>query len=600
MGLIMDVPFTEGQVATWAYDDQGPCDLQEVRSPNTEADNQTYAVNNMIYTPAISEDFVGACDDPLHEMFLQLKGVGTPVTSHTADIYQPDHTGVFNKFQADLPVWRGGRLANGSVYSTDAQGNPIATALHYQNVVTNEIKYSRDLTNWLATNCNIVYNQVGITGKPNTASLVTSVGDGTVPQLIANHPTLDDQAINTVVFYFKKKSANPMYSVKSRIEYRASGSRVDTLEIIVNAYSLISSIGYSFGEGANGRYTVINKGDFFAILIEMKKSIGIANIVVEIRNTDNNNVQAEHIVGNTELYLNKTIDEVENIGPIFTDGTVVSTDRINYAYNVANLNNDSGAVYMEVNPAPGLIAGTFLSYGLGPELIADPQFSGACAAEWKCYGDWVVGNGTAYHPAGSPNSIRPLPLVTPAAMDSYQIRYQPEGVTSGVSDHISCKIGGNLGSVNSGNYMQTDVITTGDTTVLAFVPTSGWDGYLQNASCRKIADSTNFILTDSELNSVSVPGIIDQVNKVGVRWNSTDSLMSIMVNGVWSADVPYSGNISDDFKMFTAMEGSASVHCIRAWGGGHYADLKQAIENQFASGSSMASAFDAGFDSGFK
>jgi len=46
MGIVMDLPFTPGEVVTWAYDNTGGCDLQQVEVPNTEADNQTYNVLN--------------------------------------------------------------------------------------------------------------------------------------------------------------------------------------------------------------------------------------------------------------------------------------------------------------------------------------------------------------------------------------------------------------------------------------------------------------------------------------------------------------------------------------------------------------------------
>lgn len=51
MGIVMAVPFTPGQVVTWSYNDSGSCDLQEIAAPNTEADNQTYAVNNALPVP---------------------------------------------------------------------------------------------------------------------------------------------------------------------------------------------------------------------------------------------------------------------------------------------------------------------------------------------------------------------------------------------------------------------------------------------------------------------------------------------------------------------------------------------------------------------
>jgi len=48
MGIVMALPFTVGEVVTWAYDDTGSCILQQVEVPNTEADNQTYVVENQV------------------------------------------------------------------------------------------------------------------------------------------------------------------------------------------------------------------------------------------------------------------------------------------------------------------------------------------------------------------------------------------------------------------------------------------------------------------------------------------------------------------------------------------------------------------------
>jgi len=51
MAILMGTNFKHGEVVTWAYDDTGSCDLQEVAPPNTEADNQTYGVANNIVAP---------------------------------------------------------------------------------------------------------------------------------------------------------------------------------------------------------------------------------------------------------------------------------------------------------------------------------------------------------------------------------------------------------------------------------------------------------------------------------------------------------------------------------------------------------------------
>ena len=53
MAIVMNDQFAAGQTVTWAYDDSGACELQETAPPNTEADNQTYAVNNQLTSPNV-------------------------------------------------------------------------------------------------------------------------------------------------------------------------------------------------------------------------------------------------------------------------------------------------------------------------------------------------------------------------------------------------------------------------------------------------------------------------------------------------------------------------------------------------------------------
>lgn len=65
MGIIVGGDFTAGQVVTWAYDDSGACDIQEIDPPQTEADNQTYAVNNALPAPFITTWRTTAADEPI-------------------------------------------------------------------------------------------------------------------------------------------------------------------------------------------------------------------------------------------------------------------------------------------------------------------------------------------------------------------------------------------------------------------------------------------------------------------------------------------------------------------------------------------------------
>ena len=57
IGFIFGTNFQHGQVVTWAYDDSGACDLKEAAAPNTEAENQTYAVYNQIPDQVILRAF---------------------------------------------------------------------------------------------------------------------------------------------------------------------------------------------------------------------------------------------------------------------------------------------------------------------------------------------------------------------------------------------------------------------------------------------------------------------------------------------------------------------------------------------------------------
>ena len=51
LGMQMQTPFAFGQVITWAYNDTGPCFLQEYAAPNTGLENQTFGVSNLIAAP---------------------------------------------------------------------------------------------------------------------------------------------------------------------------------------------------------------------------------------------------------------------------------------------------------------------------------------------------------------------------------------------------------------------------------------------------------------------------------------------------------------------------------------------------------------------
>jgi len=63
MALIMNTPFTQGQVVTWSYNDQDP--TEELKSAaGVEADNQTYGVTNHIVVTPVNNDWVDETGKP--------------------------------------------------------------------------------------------------------------------------------------------------------------------------------------------------------------------------------------------------------------------------------------------------------------------------------------------------------------------------------------------------------------------------------------------------------------------------------------------------------------------------------------------------------
>jgi len=54
--IVMASPFSAGDTVTWAYDDTGSCTMNQVADPKTEADNQTYDVDNQLTVTAPPPD----------------------------------------------------------------------------------------------------------------------------------------------------------------------------------------------------------------------------------------------------------------------------------------------------------------------------------------------------------------------------------------------------------------------------------------------------------------------------------------------------------------------------------------------------------------
>ncbi|GAG20654.1 unnamed protein product, partial [marine sediment metagenome] len=153
----------------------------------------TSNVVNWAVTDVVLPAFYALTPDTANDYLMEgvLIGTGGLTTTHTADLYAPDFNGVYQKFPANAPVWSGGRCvltgaAGTDVVSVHANDAPAGTPLsdnpylQYYPAAENEVFYSNNITGpaagWtVMAGAESTFDQIGLTGEPNTASLVSRV-----------------------------------------------------------------------------------------------------------------------------------------------------------------------------------------------------------------------------------------------------------------------------------------------------------------------------------------------------------------------------------------------------------------------------------------
>jgi len=221
---------------------------------------------------------------------------------------------------------------------TEAVGTPLAEMpyLQYYPAAENAAKYSNNLTvaaTWIPSNGpTITYDQVGLTGEPNTASLLVDSS--------ASYESINQQVgagIRTVVLWIKK-TGSASYP----------GTQVGPDLIILN--TLTGAITPNSSGGLVGTEAV-SDGDWWKFMIQTSDASNQANKLYGQVSSDGISIsaaaQGSAIIGNVEIHYNKTIAQVRGLGPIFTTTAAVSTDLTVYSLPAANFNADQ-AVYIDL------------------------------------------------------------------------------------------------------------------------------------------------------------------------------------------------------------------------------------------------------------
>jgi len=260
-----------------------------------------------------------------------------------------------------------GNTVDGSGVVTEATGAAISPAPSWQHMpaATNSFPYSRDLTNaaWVKANATCTYDQVGITGAPNSASVFgddSSTGTGAV--------TIDERDVVVV------SGQNNCVIVDAK-EKQLSWIRVSTM-----AYDATDVTYFDLNNGVVGATDTHDDSDIIELgngwyrcivqfatttdvygTVRLNLADGNGDVTVDLDGT------SDVYIGNVELHLNSTIAEVRDSSPIFTSGAAASRTAPVWKYpRAGNVDETIGTLVVK-----GLIPGaayadipnsTFLSY----------------------------------------------------------------------------------------------------------------------------------------------------------------------------------------------------------------------------------------------
>ena len=240
---------------------------------------------------------------------------------------------------------------------TEATGTPLAEApwLSYYPAATNVILYSHDLTtNWTITGTiTRAYDQVGLTGEPNTATLLTR-GSGTLRCYVKSSSGI--QPLTMVVY---AKATGPTDWLSIALE----GGTAPYAQ-----FNISDGIAGTAAQGATSDIVVLDDGWVKCII-----NYTSGNLVrifpfggqPDDTQAPENDLPGSVIIGNVESYEGKSIEQVRGLGPIFTTTAAVATDAPNYTFDPANTPEYTGfAMYADyISSGEGVGAEAGLWYG---------------------------------------------------------------------------------------------------------------------------------------------------------------------------------------------------------------------------------------------
>ena len=307
-------------------------------------------------------------------LWLLLVGEATSTSTHADPILSLDADGVYQRFPANAPVWRGARveLAGGvgtdvvNAYATDLAGELLVPApfLQSNEAGTNSLPWSSDLSNtiWVKTGMTSVFDEVGITGEPNTASTTTDAS-ATATGLALYSTTLADHALTDVAVLYVKKTVGDVSRCGFGIGFQ-NGTAITTHCTINTTTGLLTARDINDGSGS---FESVDVGDFWKVLCQATNNLtGNTGYAIRffpaVQATDSGvwdvTVQGSAVVGVIEWHKDTTIEAVEALPPIITISSARTISATNYTHAQANFDVNNSATAM-----------TFSAEGVAVDLL---------------------------------------------------------------------------------------------------------------------------------------------------------------------------------------------------------------------------------------
>jgi len=324
-----------------------------------------------ICNPADNQNFVGSVwDFRLFDLRVPLdEGYGNNIHDIHGNI-----VGVLNAYLGrEIYVWGSSITINNELvsYNDDYDGyliDPVPVIVN-QPELMNINPHSNKLDNWPSSSptLEILMNQVGLTGEPNTACYIADIAEDA--QLYASYNLVDVSPLAPVVLkVYVKKQDTATYS--ALIYLRKMGDTEENSFVSLNPVS--GNCFITADDSGNTEMQVESYGDFWIIYIydipvntlndTYRFTIYPVYYDLDTNQPVGNIATGSVVIGNVELYKNKTIADVSGLGPIFTNGSPVTVGKTTYDFHPHNISNDNMALALRVkSDGVGRILGTFLN-----------------------------------------------------------------------------------------------------------------------------------------------------------------------------------------------------------------------------------------------